>query len=163
MRLEYSPNGTFVYRSTQLVKKRNIWLPDFSVRQDSNIAEITTKYISLTYIKGQPFTGTKVAPMRNLKITSLSGERDRNKDLYYGHPEARNMLGNMISVDVNIPNNLEIGLYSLDGFESLDDSLGEVIMEDGSLANQPADHIDVYIFMYDRDFKQVLFDYFKKN
>lgn len=161
VRLEYSSTGNFIDRPTQLIKKRNIGLPDFSVRQDANIAEITTKYFSLTYIKGQPFTGTKVDPMRNLKITLLSRERDRNKDWYYGHPEARNMLGNMVGVDVNIPVNLQKGLYSLDGFASLDDSLGKIIMEDGTLVTPPADHVDIYVFMYDRDFKQVLFDYFK--
>lgn len=161
IRLEFSPNGQFNDRPTQLIKKRNIGLPDFSVRQDANIAEVTTKYYSLTYIKGQPFVGTKVDPMKNLKITLLSRERDRNKDWYVGHPEARNMLGNMVGVDVNIPVGLQKGLYSLDGFCSLDDSLGKVIMEDGTLADPPANHLDIYVFMYDRDFKQALFDYFK--
>ncbi len=161
VRLEFSPAGQFVDRPTQLVKKRNLGLPDFSVRQDASIVEITTKYYSLNYIKGQPFVGTKVDPMRNLKITLLSRERDRNKDWYYGHPEARNMLGNMVGVDVNIPLNLQKGLYSLDGFASLDDSNSKIIMEDGTLADPPANHIDIYVFMYDKDFKQALFDYFK--
>ncbi len=161
VRLEFSPNGQFIDRPTQLIKKRNIGLPDFSVRQDANIVEITTKYYSLNYIKGQPFIGTKVDPMRNLKITLLSRERDRNKDWYVGHPEARNMLGNMVGVDVNIPANLQKGLYSLDGFASLDDSNSKIIMEDGTLADPPANHLDIYVFMYDRDFRQALFDYFK--
>lgn len=161
IRLEFSPNGQFNDKPTQLIKKRNIGLPDFSVRQDANFVEITTKYFSLNYIKGQPFTGTKVDPMKNLKITLLSRERDRNKDWYYGHPEARNMLGNMVGVDVSIPANLQKGLYSLDGFASLDDSLGKIIMEDGTLGDALPNHIDIYVFMYDRDFRQALFDYFK--
>ena len=161
VRLEFSPNGQFNDRPTQLIKKRNVGLPDFSVRQDATIVEVTTKYFSLSYIKGQPFVGTKVDPMRNLKITLLSKERDRNKDWYVGHPEARNMLGNMIGVDVNIPVNMQKGLYSLDGFVSIDDSLSKVIMEDGTLANPLPNHMDIYVFMYDKDFKQVLFDYFK--
>ena len=161
VRLEFSFNGQFIDRPTQLIKKRNVGLPDFSVRQDANIVEITTKYFSLNYIKGQPFVGTKVDPMRNLKITLLSKERDRNKDWYVGHPEARNMLGNLVGVDFDIPRNLQKGLYSLDGFASLDDSYGKIIMEDGTLGNPPEGHMDIYVFMYDRDFKQVLFDYFK--
>ena len=95
VRLEFSPNGQFNDRPTQLIKKRNIGLPDFSVRQDATIVEVTTKYFSLSYIKGQPFVGTKVDPMRNLKITLLSRDRDRSKDWFVGHPEARNMLGSM--------------------------------------------------------------------
>ena len=114
-----------------MIKKRNVGLPDFYVRQDANFLEITTKYFALSYIKGQPFTGTKLDPMKNLKITLLSKERDRAKDWYVGHPEVRNMLGNMVSVDNNTPQLLQKGLYSLDGFASLDDSYSKVIMEMG--------------------------------
>lgn len=161
VRLEFSPSGKFNDRPTQLIKKRNVGLPDFSVRQDANIMELTTKYFSLTYIKGQPFVGTKVDPMKNLKITLLSRDRDRNKDWFVGHAEARNMKGNMVGVDVNVPPALEKGLYSLDGFSSFDDSYSKVIMEDGTLADPIPNHLDIYVFMYDRDFKQALFDYFK--
>jgi len=161
VRLEFSPTGQFNDRPTQLIKKRNIGLPDFSVRQDANIVEVSTKYFSLNYIKGQPFYGTKIDPMKNLKITLVSKERDRCKDWYVGHPEARNMLGNMVAVDVNIPTNLQKGLYSLDGFASIDDSYSKVIMEDGTLAPPLDNHLDIYVFMYDKDFKHALFDYFK--
>lgn len=161
VRLEFSPSGQFNDRPTQLIRKRNVGLPDFSVRQDASILEVTTKYFSLSYIKGQSFFGTKIDPMKNLKITLLSRERDRSKDWYVGHPEVRNMRGNMVGVDVNIPASLQKGLYSLDGFASLDDSFSKVIMEDGTLENALPNHLDIYVFMYDRDFKQALFDYFK--
>ncbi len=161
VRLEYSPEGKFNDRPTQLIRKRNIGLPDFSVRQDNNLVEITTKYFILTYVKERPYQGPAVDPMRNLKITLQSRDRDRNKDWYVGHAEARNMLGNMVGVDVNIPKQLQKGLYSLDGFSSIDDSLGKIFMEDGTLAEPIAKHTDIYVFMYDRDFKQALFDYFK--
>ena len=46
VRLEYSPNGQFLDKPTQLIRKRNIGLPDFSVRQDASILELTTKYFS---------------------------------------------------------------------------------------------------------------------
>jgi len=52
-------------------------------------------------------------------------------------------------------------LYSLAGFASIDDSFSKVIMEDGSLGDPIPNHLDIYVFMYDRDFKQALFDYFK--
>ena len=161
VRLEYSPSGAFVDRPTQLVLRRNLGYPEFQVKQDTQFVEIITKYFHLIYVKRQPFLGTKVDPMKNLKITLVSRERDRNKDWYYGHAEAKNMLGNFISVDVNSSRDMNKGLYSLDGFASLDDSKSKVIMEDGTLADAPSDHIDVYVFMYDRDFKQALFDYFK--
>ena len=161
VRLEFSPSGQFVDRPTQLIKKRDIGVANFSVRQDASVLEISTKYFALTYLKGQPFAGTKVDPMRNLKITLQSHDRDRCKDWYYGNLEVRNMLGNMVSVDVDIPKELQRGLYSLDGFSSIDDSLSKIIMEDGTLDNPPLNHTDIYVLMYDRDFKQVLLDYFK--
>lgn len=161
IRLEYSPQGQFLDKPTQLVKKRNIGLPDFSVRQDANVVEISTKYFALNYIKGQPFLGPKVDPMKNLKITLLSRDRDRCKDWYVGHPEARNLLGNSVGVDVNIPWNLQKGLYSLDGFASIDDSYSKIIDDDGTLMDPIPNHFDMYVFLYDRDFKQALFDYFK--
>ena len=161
VRLEFSPSGQFNDRPTQLVSKRNLGLANFSVQQDTNYLQISTKYFNLTYLKRAPFTGTKVDPAKNLKISLISRDRDRNKDWYYGHPEARNMLGNMVSVDFNVGKNLSKGLYSLDGFASIDDSKSKIIMEDGTLSDPPSDYIDIYVFMYDRDFKQALFDYFK--
>ncbi len=161
IRLEYSASGQFIDRPTQLVKRRNLGLPDFSLRQDTHILEVSTKYFTLTYLKEQPFIGPKMDPMKFLKITLMSREKDRNKDWYVGHAEARNLLGNMISVDMGIPKPLDKGLYSLDGFVSFDDSVTKVIMDDGTLADAPADHMDIYVFMYDKDFKQALLDYFK--
>ena len=161
VRLEFSPNGQFNDKPTQLIKKRSVGIPDFFVRQDANIMEVTTKYFTLNYIKGQPFIGTKVDPMKNLKITLNSKDKDRNKDWYIGHAEAKNMTGNMISVDATLPKNLEKGLYSLDGFCSIDDSASKIIEEDGTLSDPIPNHLDIYVFMYDRDFKQALFDYFK--
>ena len=161
VRIEYSANGQFVDRPTQLIKKRNLGVPDFSVRQDQNILEIATKYFVLNYIKEQPFLGTKVDPMRNLKITLLSRDKDRIKSWYQGHPEVRNMGGNMISVDMGIPKPYDKGLYSLDGFCSIDDSKSKILMEDGTLAEPPEGHTDIYVFLYDKDFRQALLDYFK--
>ena len=66
VRLEYSPTGQFNDRPTQLVKRRNLGLPDFSLRQDTHILEVSTKYFTLTYLKEQPFVGPKVDPMKYL-------------------------------------------------------------------------------------------------
>lgn len=161
IRLEYSANNQFVDNPTQLIKRRNLGVPDFSVQQNNYQLQITTKYFVLNYIKGQPFNGGPVDPSKNLKITLQSREKDRQKDWYYGHPEARNMGGNIVSVDFNVSKELQKGLFSLDGFASIDDSNSRIIMQDGTLLEHIEGHIDIYVFMYDRDFKQALFDYFK--
>lgn len=162
VRLEYSPTGSFVDFPTQTIKNRNFGLPEFTIRQDSNFLEITTKYFKLSYMKDQPFEGSKLDPMKNLKITLMNtNDKDKQRDWYYGHPEARNMNGNIVGVDVGISSNLERGLYSLEGFASIDDSHSKLLDRDGTLMDRPKDNIDIYVFMYGIDFNLALNDYFK--
>ena len=161
VRLEYSENNQFIDNATQFVRRRNIGIPDFNVQQDNSLLKINTKYFALTYVKGAPFVGGHLDPAKNLKITLLSHDKDRQKDWYYGHPEVRNMGGNMVSVDFPVDKSLQRGLFSLDGFASFDDSNSRIIAQDGTLLEPIVGHIDIYVFMYDRDFKQALFDYFK--
>ena len=47
VRLEYSPNGKFVDIPSQLIQSRNFGLPEFTIRQDSNFLEISTRYFIL--------------------------------------------------------------------------------------------------------------------
>lgn len=161
VRLEYSTTNQFVDNPTQFVRRRNICVPDFVPEQNDSVLQITTKYFVLTYVKGQPFAGGHVDAAKNLKITLRSRDKDRQKDWYYGHPEVRNMGGNIVSDDVPTDKRLQRGLFSLDGFASFDDSNSRIIVQDGTLLEPINGHIDIYVFMYDRDFKQALFDYFK--
>ena len=148
VRLEYSPDGNFVDAPTQLIKTRNLGYPEFRVNQDANYMEIVTKYFKLSYFKRQPFEGTKIDPMKNLKITLLSPEKDRQRTWYYLHPEARNMNGNMVGIDVPISKTLTKGLYSLEGFCSIDDTPNKILNSDGTLANRNENTLDIYVFMY---------------
>lgn len=161
VRLEYSPTGKFVDAPTQLIKSRNLGYPEFRVNQDANYMEVVTKYFTLTYLKRQPFEGSKIDPMKNLKITLNSREKDRQREWYYLHPEARNMNGNMVSIDVPSNKMLNKGLYSLEGFASINDTPNKIINPDGTYAERPENSLDIYVFMYDKDFKQALLDYYK--
>ena len=161
VRLEYSPSGKFVDKPTQLIQKRNLGYPNFRVNQDPNVIEITTKYFRLTYMKRQPFEGSKVNPTKNLKITLMAPETERQRDWYFNHPEARNMNGNMVSVDVPCDKSLKRGLYSLEGFASINDTPNKILNEDGTFEEREPGTVDIYVFMYDKDFKQALLDYYK--
>ncbi len=161
IRLEFSPSEEFVDRPTQLAYNRDLGTVNFSVQQDTERVIITTKYFTLNYLKRAPFIGTKIDMGKNLRVTLTSRERDRNKDWFYQNPEVRNMQGNMISTDINTNKAFTKGLYSLDGFASIDDSFTKIINKDGTLSDKPKDYTDIYLFMYDRDFKQALLDYFK--
>ena len=161
IRLEYSPSGEFVDKATQLISNRNLGLATFKVEQNMQILSISNRYFSLLYNKENSFVGTKVEPGKNLKITLNTRDNKNIKDWYYQKVEARNMLGNMVSVDMNTDFNLNKGLYSLDGFSSIDDSHTKIINDDGTLSNKPEGYVDIYVFMYDRDFKQAMLDYYK--
>ena len=127
VRLEYDPAGNFVDIPSQLVKNRNFPPPECKVNQDSHYIEITTRYFRLSYAKGQPFQGNNIDPMKNLKINLISNDKDRERSWYYGHPEVRNAYGNMISVDIPSSNVYNKGLYSFEGFASINDSVNKLI------------------------------------
>ena len=83
VRLEYSESGVFVDAPTQLVQNRYLGFPEFQVKQDAKFLEIETSYFHLTYVKDAPFTGSKVDPMKNLKISLLTNVKENNRDWYH--------------------------------------------------------------------------------
>ncbi len=160
VRLEYNPSGHFVDAPSQMVSNRVFSLPKMKVNETNKILEITTSYFHLTYIKNAPFLGSKLDPMKNLKITLITGKEEDNRAWYYQHPEVRNMNGNCISDDLKTPDFLKRGLYSLEGFASFDDSQTLLYASDGTVFAREKGSIDVYVFMYYRDFSLAMQDYF---
>ncbi len=157
IRLEYSLDGTFYDGLTQRVINRKFPLPVFSIQEDTKYLEISTKYFRLKYLKEKPFVASVVAPDANFKVTLLNSD----KEWYFNHPEARNFKTTSVSLDENSKKaNLTKGLYSTDGFASIDDSKTLMLLEDGSLAKPTVNRVDTYLFMYRRDFGLCLRDYF---
>lgn len=156
IRLEYSIDGHFSDALTTLVKNRNFSVPNFKVEQDEKYLVINTKYFMLQYIKNKPFLGPKFAPDNNLKVTLLNTD----KVWFYGQAEARNFKGGAVSLD-NYKDKVKLdkGLYSTDGFVLLDDS-GNLEIHDDGLSKPDPNKVDLYLFMYKRDFGLCLKDYF---
>lgn len=158
IRLEYSSDGIFFDDLTELVRNRNFSVPEFQVQQDERFLEITTKYFQLQYAKEKPFVGTKLSPDANLKVTLMNTD----KIWYVGHPEARNFGTSPMSLDGNSEKvKFSKGLYSVDGFASLDDSHSMILMPDGYFTTPNATRFDTYLFVYRRDFGLCLKDYFE--
>ena len=157
VRLEYSVDGKFSDAATTLVQNRNFNVPEFKVEQDNNYLSITTKYFSLQYLKNKKFIGPKFAPDSNLKVSLINTD----KAWFYGQAEARNFKGGAISLDnYSGKINLDKGLYSTDGFVSIDDSNNLEIDSNGFLVKPNPQKVDIYLFMYKRDFGLCLRDYF---
>lgn len=157
IRMEYSKDGVFEDRPTELVWYRNMPKVNFSVKQDKNYLEITTSYFRLTYKKNKPFYGGKINSMSNLRVELLNSD----KIWYYGHPEVRNYGAPGISLDDSEGKlKLKKGLYSVDGFSSIDDSKSNIFGEHGEVIKRDSENIDLYLFMYLKDFAYCLKDYY---
>ena len=156
IRLEYNENQMFEDYPTELVWYRNFPKPDFVIKESNKILNITTKYFELTYVKEKRFESNKLAPTKNLKIQLLNTE----KVWYYGHPEVRNYDTSAFNIYDEKEKSFKKSLYSLDGFVSIDDSKSSLILENGSFKKRDNAGVDIYVFLYDKDFYYCLNDYF---
>ena len=156
IRFEYNENGEFEDRSTQIAIFRDFNPIEVISKEDENFLEITTKYCKIFYTKEKHYDGGKFNPTANLRVV-IPGEEE--KTWYYGNPEVRNYLGSSSSLDELKPI-ANKGLYSVDGYATVDDSKGHIILETGELIERPKDIIDIYLFVYKSDYTLALKDYF---
>lgn len=176
VRLEFSENGYFEDRPTEFARFRNFPIPQMKVDQNDKVLDITTKYFNLKYHKEKSFMPNRYSPDANLRIKLL----DTDKVWYFSHPEARNYYGIVANLDktndpfdentvddfkhfkkkVNDIFTKDKGLYSTDGFASIDDSKTNFIDQDGSIIFNDKQRIDTYVFLYNKDFGNCLQNYF---
>ena len=162
IRLEYNSDGVFEDRASENVFNRKLDVPKFEVMEDARVLTIMTDYFKLFYVKNAPFKGSKVAPASSLKVEFLENVDNNkpNRYWYYGLPEIKNYgtpgFEFMGTKNVKMSN----GLYSLDGFVTIDDSKSMIIDDDGIFINRDNDSIDIYLFVYLNDFSKCLHDYY---
>ena len=156
LRLEYSETGEFLDETTEFARNRVFPTCKFNIQQDERFLVIETSYYRLEYIKEKPFYGTKFVPEANLKVLL----KDTDRYWYFNHVEARNF--KTIGICLDNVENIKLynkGLYSTDGFVSIDDS-NSLIIKNDMFYKRSVNEIDTYLFMYKRDFGKVLRDYF---
>ncbi len=149
IRIEYNKDNKFENRATSLVVKRNFGSTNFTVEQTELSLTITTEYFTLTYVKGTPMNS------KNLKVKVNGTDRE----WYPSHKEIRNLGSINYSLDY-LENNLKLdkGLYSFDGFATLDDSTNLVLENDNFIPRETT--YDMYLFVYNKDLGLCLQDYF---
>lgn len=156
VRLEYSKSGIFEDHKTSLVVNRNFPKVNFFRDTTETILQVKTSYFTLTYVMEKPIVPSKMMATSNLKI-SLNGT---DKEWYPGHVEARNFGGLNYSLDdFNGKLKLDKGLYSTDGFVSIDDS-NSLIFNGNDYLERDNKETDIYVFMYKKDLGLCLQDYF---
>ena len=154
VRLEYSETGNFNDNLTEIVSNRNFPKPIFEKEENDNTLIIKTQYFELIYSKGKNFYGGKIDPSKNLKINLIGTE----KKWYYTHPEVRNY---KYASDKSLKKVINSkSLYSIDGFVSIDDSNTYDILPNGQISMRNNKSLDIYVFMYNKDFYYCLNDYF---
>ena len=147
IRIEYSKLGVFLDGPTTFALCRNFPVPKFTVNEDGKYLEIVTKYFKLSYTKESPITESSLRISLNNTETMW----------YYGHPEIKTYDGALISLEGK--DTYTKGLYSIEGFASIDDSTNMIIDPVGNLVNRVKDSLDIYVFMYNEDFEAALSDY----
>ena len=158
LRLEYSPTGQFNNYATQFVTNRNFSVPKYVKKEDDRALEIDTDYFTLSYVKNGEFYGGPITPDKNLRVY-IKGKETK---WCYKIIEAKNYFGNEVSMEGEKGNKPENrGLYSLDGFVSVDDSNTYRLDENGTIVAPTPGNIDVYVFAYNNDFGMCVQDYFK--
>lgn len=153
IRLEYSSNGVFNNYETTIVKNRKFEVVDYTKQEDNNILKIDTHYFTLTYVKNSSFSGRTITAK-----SKSSGE-----EWYYGQKEVKNFNSTSMSLDntTKMPE-LEKGLFSLNGIVTIDDSNSLCFDENRNIVklDKGKDYVDLYLFIYDKDFALCLKDYF---
>jgi len=149
VRLEYNKEGNFFDDLTEQVINRDFPIPKFKVVQDDKYLEITTDYFMLKYQKEKPMEGL------NIEIFLLNTD----KTWFMKNKEVRNFKTSGLGIELNKPD-YQKGLYSVDGFVSIDDSHSMILNQDGFVIPNQIPRTDIYVFMYRRDFGLCLKDYF---
>ncbi len=154
IRLEFSRDGMFNNYETTIVKNRKFDVPDFNKNEDEQIINIETKYFSLKYYKNMSFNNRTLTASCNGKKVGW----------YYGQKEVRNLKSTAMSLDntTQLPN-LEKGLFSIDGIVTIDDSNSLRFDENRNIVpnDNKFGYVDLYLFIYDKDFGLCLNDYYK--
>jgi alpha-glucosidase (family GH31 glycosyl hydrolase) len=153
VRLEYSGNGIFNNYETSVVKNRKFRVPDYTKQEDDNILKIDTRYFTLTYYKNTSFNS------RTIKAKC----KGNSEEWYYSQKEVKNFNSCAMSLDnmTKMPE-LEKGLFSPTGIATIDDSDALCFDENRNIVSvdKGKDYVDLYLFIYDKDFALCLKDYF---
>ncbi len=165
VRMEWSPNGRFEDRASQVFVNRHLEPPTFKVERDGTRTRIITDRLALCF-----WGDGKAFHRENLRVEfDMNGQRARWRP---GAADVGNLGGTTRTLDmVDGACPVESGLLSRDGWVIVDDSK-RLVFEPGEkgargvgawdwMVNReaPDGALDWYIFAYGRDYKAALKDY----
>lgn len=152
VRLEYSENGEFEDRPTQMVVNRDFAPTEFKVSDVNGELHIYTKDLEIHYDKKEFTPG-------GLMIR-VAGGKSNERVWHYGEAP-RDLLGTARTLDEAdgaIP--LEHGILSKNGFSLIDDSKTMALKSDGTVEPRVGNKKDIYFFGYGHRYLECLKDFY---
>ncbi|SFC56819.1 Alpha-glucosidase, glycosyl hydrolase family GH31 [Alkalibacterium subtropicum] len=155
VRMEYSKNGIFEDRPTQIVKNRELGEVDYELKETHQMIEIITDSFHLRYMKEKEFSP------KNLSIDVRYNYTNYTNRWYYGQyiPTLKGALRTVDRVDGEAP--LEESIISKYGYATLDDSRSFVFDENENIKVKNHTQTDMYFFAYGREYLKAVQDFYR--
>ena len=153
VRLEYSEDGIFEDRATQMVFYRDFPDTEYRVLETEDSMEIRTSRIHLLYNK-QEFSS------HGLSIQVTGNISNYHSIWHYGE-EVCDLGGTARTLDrADGAVYLDHGVVSWFGYSVIDDSKSQILLEDGWISPRKKGIKDLYFFGYGHDYKEALCDFY---
>lgn len=153
VRLEYSSDGVFEDRGTQMVLYRNFPKTEYRVIHTKDGIEIHSSRIHLVYNEG-------AFSEHGLSI-QVKGNLSPYHSIWHYGAEIRDLKGTARTLD-EADGAIELGhgILSYFGYSIIDDSKSQVLLEDGWMEPRKKGIQDIYFFGYGHDYKEALKDFY---
>lgn len=153
VRLEYSEDGVFEDRATQMALYRDFPKTNYRVIRTKDGIELHTSRLHLIYNE-QNFS------RYGLSI-QVKGRISAYHSIWHYGEEIHDLGGTARTLDeANGAIKLEHGIISQFGYSLLDDSQSQVILDDGWIEPRKKGIQDLYFFGYGHDYKEALEDFY---
>ena len=153
-RLEYSEDGIFEDRATQMVFFRDFPQVKYRVISGEDGIEIHTSRVHLKY-------NEKEFSSHGLSI-QVKGNLSAYHSIWHYGEEIHDLGGTARTLDeANGAIPLEHGIISRFGYSVIDDSKSQVLLEDGWIEPRKKGIRDLYFFGYGHNYKEALNDFYR--
>ena len=154
LRLEYSEDGIFEDRATQMVFFRDFPQVKYRVISGEDGIEIHTSRVHLKY-------NEKEFSSHGLSI-QVKGNLSAYHSIWHYGEEIHDLGGTARTLDeANGAIPLEHGIISRFGYSVIDDSKSQVLLEDGWIEPRKKGIRDLYFFGYGHNYKEALNDFYR--
>ncbi len=143
LRLEYSPEGVFEDRASQVAFYRDFPVCNFETCRANGILTVSTGALTLTYRENAAFNEESLSVKLDIEPASTWHYGEDFEDL-------GGTVRTLDRVDGECP--LERGVCSRNGFSVLDDSHSLLLNEDGWIGVRKENTVDCYFFGYGFDY-----------